>query len=273
MHYPVRHYEPADIELNFETDFNFLLISQWGPRKNFENTIRWWVEEFKDDEVGLIVKTNVIKTSIIDRLHTKSRLDSLLSSFGDVKCKVYLIHGNMNDNELTALYRHPKVKSLISLTHGEGFGLTLFEAAYNGLPIIAPDWSGHKDFLYAPKKIKKKGKKTTVKNVAHFAKVAYDLKPVQPEVVWDGVIMGESSWCYAKQADFAKQCRNVMKNINRFNKQADNLKSWVHETFTAKKQYEKLCKAVIDSDITLTDDGFDVDGWLDEIAQDIQEYE
>jgi hypothetical protein len=64
-----------------------------------------------------------------------------------------------------------------------------------------------------------------------------------------------------------------MKNINRFNKQADNLKSWVHETFTAKKQYEKLCKAVIDSDITLTDDGFDVDGWLDEIAQDIQEYE
>ena len=273
VHYPVRDYKPANIELDFKTDFNFLLISQWGPRKNFESTIKWWVEEFKDEEVGLIVKTNVMKTSILDRLHTKMRLDSLLTSYGDVKCKVYLLHGNMSDHELTSLYRHPKVKSLISLTHGEGFGLTLFEAAYNGLPIIAPDWSGHRDFLYAPKKIRKKGKKPTIKNTAHFAKVAYDIKNVQPEVVWDGVITADSSWCYARQHDFTKQCRNVIKNITRFEKQAENLKSWVLETFTSKNQYEKLCKAVMDSDPTLTDDGFDVDGWLSEIAQDIQEYE
>ena len=59
------------------------------------------------------------------------------------------------------LYAHPKIKAYVSLTHGEGYGLPLFEAAYHGIPIIAPDWSGHLDFLYMPVKCticqKKKG--------------------------------------------------------------------------------------------------------------------
>jgi len=270
VHYPVRHYEPEDIKIDFETDFNFLLISQWGPRKNFENTIRWWLEEFQNEEVGLVVKTNLIKTSVIDRLHTMQRLETLLSAYEGRKCKVYLLHGNMSDEELTALYAHPKIKSLISLTHGEGFGLTLFEAAYNGVPVIAPDWSGHKDFLYAPKKVKKTKK---VKNVAHFAKVAYDLNKVQPEVVWDGVITPDAMWCYAQEKSFATQCRNVLKNINRFDKQAKSLQKWVVDTFTAENQYAKFCDSIISADPSITDDGFDVENWLDEITQDIKEYE
>ncbi len=53
------------------------------------------------------------------------------------------------------IYRHPQIKAIVTTTHGEGFGLPLFEAAYNELPVVAPNWSGHVDFLYAPKKDKK----------------------------------------------------------------------------------------------------------------------
>ena len=61
-----------------------------------------------------------------------------------------MIHGNMSDDEVHALYTDPKVKAYVTATHGEGFGLPIFEAAYSGLPVVAPAWSGHVDFLYAP---------------------------------------------------------------------------------------------------------------------------
>ena len=60
----------------------------------------------------------------------------------------------MRDDELHSLFHHPKIKAFVSLTHGEGFGLPLFEAAYSGMPVLAPDWSGHLDFLYMPVGIK-----------------------------------------------------------------------------------------------------------------------
>jgi hypothetical protein len=55
--------------LGFELDYedNFLMISQLGPRKNFENAISWWVEEFVDQEVGLVLKTNFRNNSIPPR--------------------------------------------------------------------------------------------------------------------------------------------------------------------------------------------------------------
>ena len=60
------------------------------------------------------------------------------------------------EEEMTYLYNHPKIKALISMSHGEGFGLPMFEAAYNGLPVIATDWGGQCDFLYMSDKNKKK---------------------------------------------------------------------------------------------------------------------
>ncbi len=61
VHYPVRNHQSEEVDIKLDYDFNFLTMAQWGPRKNLENTIKWWVEEFKDDEVGLVVKTNLSK--------------------------------------------------------------------------------------------------------------------------------------------------------------------------------------------------------------------
>ena len=55
-------------------DFNFLIVSQMGPRKNLNNTIKWFVEEFVDQDVGLIIKTNMRSNSKIDKEHTEASI-------------------------------------------------------------------------------------------------------------------------------------------------------------------------------------------------------
>ena len=45
------------------------------------------------------------------------------------------------------LYNHPKVKAMVSLTKGEGFGRPLLEFSLTNKPVIASNWSGQTDFL------------------------------------------------------------------------------------------------------------------------------
>tara|TARA_R110000824_G_scaffold3106_2_gene14233 strand:- start:1708 stop:3006 length:1299 start_codon:yes stop_codon:yes gene_type:complete len=241
VHYPVRHFEPQKMKLDLKTDFNFLAVAQWGPRKNLENTVRWFVEEFIDQNIGLILKANIVNNSIIDREEIGKRIEDMLKNYPQRKCKVYVLHGDNTDEEMAGLYTHPKIKALVSLTHGEGFGLPLFEAAYMALPIIAPDWSGHLDFLYVPTK-DKKGK---IRQKPHFAKLDYDISPVPQEAVWNGVLHKDSMWCYPKQGSYKMRLRELFKDHGRFKSQANKLQKWVIENFEAEKQYDKMVDSVI----------------------------
>jgi len=146
---------PDPIDLDFSTSFNFLIFGQltgFNPendRKNIFYTIKWLCETFKDDEdVGIVIKTNSGKNTRIDRENTAQLLKKLL---GEVRLgplpRVHFLHGTFSQQEIASIYQHSKIKALVSLTRGEGFGLPLLEAAASGLPIIATNWSGHKDFL------------------------------------------------------------------------------------------------------------------------------
>jgi len=42
VHYPVKKVETKELDLQLETDFNFLTMAQWGPRKNLPNTVDWF---------------------------------------------------------------------------------------------------------------------------------------------------------------------------------------------------------------------------------------
>ena len=123
VNYAIRDIEPEPIP-NFKLDknFNFLVVSQMGPRKNMENTLQWWVEEFIDQDVGLIVKTNFKGSSYIDREHTFAYLKKLLEKYPNRKCSVKLLHGDLSEGQMVSLYNHKKIKAFINIAHGEGFG-------------------------------------------------------------------------------------------------------------------------------------------------------
>ena len=240
--YPVREYENLDIDLNLKEDFNFLCVAQWGIRKNIENTIKWFLEEFKNDEVGLVVKTNISKNCTPDRIDCQKLLNQILEKFKNSKCSVYLLHGDMSNQEMNSLYKHSKIKAILSTTHGEGFGLPLFEAAYNSLPVIAPGWSGHMDFLYAPVRDKKSNK---IKNKPLFAKVDYTLKHIQKEAVWKDILVQDSMWCYPSERDYKSKIRKVFSNYGMYNSWASQLSDHLKVEKSLSKILDKMLKTLI----------------------------
>ena len=246
VNYPVKLNPKKNVKLDLETDFNFLMVSQWGPRKNTANSIKWFVEKFKDNpDVGLIVKTFFKNNCTMDGLHVENMLKTFAAE--DIKCKLYLIHGDMSDNEMIGLYSHPKVKALISLSHGEGFGLPLFEASYTGLPIVTTNWSGQCDFLNVPTKVRKKGSKKKTQTVMKplFGEVEYSLGPIQKEAVWEGVLQPESMWCYADAASFKNIIQDVFSDYDKYKEMAKKLKTYIQKELEANKQYDAFANAVL----------------------------
>jgi glycosyltransferase involved in cell wall biosynthesis len=236
VNYPVRMFEPEEVNIEFKTSKNFLAVSQWGPRKNLGNTIKWFVETFADDEdVGLVVKTNTASDSVLDREFTQKRLEALLKSCGPRKCSVYLIHGEMSPGNLAWLYEHPTMKAMINIGHGEGYGLPLFEAAYHGLPLITTTWSGQMDFICKPNK---KGKQVPL-----VIKVDYDIENVQSNAVWDGVIQADSKWAFAKESSFKRALQDSLDKEKYFRDKAKILQNYIRDQFS----YDKIHKQFVDS--------------------------
>ena len=231
--YAVRHHEAKEIPgFNPTTAFNFLCVSQWGPRKNFNNTIKWWVEEFHDQKIGLILKTSLANNSLVDKTKTENILKSILSEFPNRKCKVYMLHGDLSDGQMKWLYQHEKTKCLINIAHGEGFGLPMFEAAQNALPIVTIDWSGQMDYL-------------TQGNEKYFSPVKYKLENIPPQAVWEGVLEKDSQWANAEQGSFKMTIKRIKKNWAKYNKKAKELQTLVNERYTDEIMYKAFCAEVL----------------------------
>lgn len=227
--YPVKSFDNLpDLNLNLSTAFNFLTVAQFGPRKNLLNTIKWFVEEFRNEDVGLVVKSNIAKNCLMDRNRLYKDLSGFIRQQGERQCKVFLLHGDMTDAEMHSLYANPQINAFVSLPHGEGFGLPLFEAAYSGLPVVATGWSGQLDFLVD----------TEGRN--QFYNVAFDLQPVQKEVVWDGVIVPDSMWAFAREGSAKEQMRACFES----NTRRDDYAQQLHERFSEEKMYEQFIKAM-----------------------------
>jgi len=135
--------------------YAFLFVGQWthdnvyADRKDIGNLIKTFLTTFKDrpQKPCLILKTSGTNYSKVDKDNILKKIKVIESQVGGDKPNVYLIHGELNDVEMNALFNHEKVKCHISFTHGEGYGHPLLLASLSGKPILAPDWSGHLDFL------------------------------------------------------------------------------------------------------------------------------
>jgi glycosyltransferase involved in cell wall biosynthesis len=241
-----------DFDLNIHTDFNFLFVSQLSPRKNHRQTIEAFIQEFHDEPVGLIVKTNIAKNSVVDRYFLEKQFKEGLEKYKDRKCSVYLLHGDLSENEMSALYRHPKVKALINLAHGEGFGLPIFEAVQAELPIITLDFSGQRDFLHIPDKDGKKNKQTCM-----VMDVAYEVKPIQQEAVWDDILMSDSKWAFPVEWNYRKKLRDFYKNPGEWKSKIKKLKKHNDKVFEKEKMYKQFAEAVYGSPLSRTQDILD----------------
>ena len=241
VNYPVKKYEKLDLNLDFETDFNFLLVAQWGPRKNIQETIEAFYQEFHNDpSVGLVVKTSLARNSIPDRFHAMKNLRQLKEEYSDAKCKVYLLHGEMTENEMHSVYHHPKISAMINFGRGEGYGLPLFEAAYCGLPVITHTFGGQCDFLFA----KKKDKNGKEKRRPFFTKVPFKQQPVEATAVWENIVEPDAEWAFVNIAGAKAAMRDMYSGYNFAVGRAKKLREQIINNFDMDSKNKEVLRIV-----------------------------
>jgi glycosyltransferase involved in cell wall biosynthesis len=142
---------------NVKENFNYLFVGHWmsgemgHDRKNVGLMVKAFYETFKNkkQKPGLIMKTSVGVESHISKDTILKRIKDIRESVNsDDLPNIYLINGSFSDEDINGLYNHSKVKAMVSLTKGEGYGRPLLEFSLTGKPIIATNFSGHTDFLH-----------------------------------------------------------------------------------------------------------------------------
>jgi len=223
-----------DLVDDIKEDFCFLHVGMWGQggygedRKDIAKMIKIFYESFanKKEQPGLILKTNGATFSILDRAECLNKINNIKTKFpSDWKLpSVYLLHGSLSDDEMNKLYNHPKVKSFISLTHGEGYGRPLQEATMVGLPVIASGWSGQLDFLSKTDSMLLGGELNQVPQSQH----------------WKNIIIPESQWFNVNETSAYKSMNYSFEEYNEVKEKALNLMKINREKFTLNKMSEKL---------------------------------
>ena len=135
--------------------FVFLYTGHWlqgglgEDRKDTGMLLKTFLETFKNkpNPPALLMKTSGATFSIIDRNDIKQKIEDVKNTVKGKLPNIYFLHGDLTDDEMNEMYNYPKVKVHVTFTHGEGFGRPLLEAVMSDKPVIASDWSGHKDFL------------------------------------------------------------------------------------------------------------------------------
>jgi len=219
---------------DIKEDFAFLFLGQWGKggygedRKDIAKLIKIFYESFanKKNQPALILKTNGPTYSILDREDCLTKIKSVKSGFpSDWKLpNVYLLHGSLSAEEMNNLYNHPKIKSMVSLTHGEGFGRPLLEATMTGLSVMAPNWSGHIDFLDTDNSMLLSG----------------ELKQVPKSAQWKDIVIPESQWFNVNESQVYKALNFSFENKDVIESKGKKLMEINREKFTLNKMTQEL---------------------------------
>jgi len=215
-------------KLDIEEDFAYLFVGHWlkgsigQDRKDVGMLIKCFANSFKDeiDKPALILKTSSASFSVKERENLINRIQKIV---GDDKVPVYLLFGDLKDEEMNNLYNHPKVKAMVSITKGEGFGRPLLEFTMTGKPVIASNWSGHKDFLPMDYAAMIGGKLTDVDVSAQ-----------------DNFIIKDSKWFTANYDEFIHVLKLVKSNYDEFLIKSEKLRIMNSEKFTLDKMKELL---------------------------------
>jgi len=142
--------------MGIKEKFTYLFVGHWmqgdmnEDRKNVGLLVKAFCETFKNkmNRPALILKTSQVTSSYVDREEILKKIKQITKTVNSKNLpNIYLLHGDFTDEEMNELYNHPKVKAMVSLTKGEGFGRPLLEFTLSKKPLICSGWSGQTDFL------------------------------------------------------------------------------------------------------------------------------
>ncbi len=224
--------EYNDIDLDINEDFAFLFVGHWlkgnlgQDRKDVGMLIKSFAEAFKneEDKPALVLKTSSATFSIKQREDLAKKIKELVNNI-ETPPAIYLLFGELTDKEMNNLYNHPKIKAMVSLTKGEGFGRPLLEFTMTGKPVIASNWSGHKDFLPMDKAIMIGGKLTDV-----------------DESAIDDFILKGSKWFTANYNEASEVMKIVKNDYQKFLDRSENLRIENTTKFGFQKMIEEFEK-------------------------------
>ena len=194
-------------------DFCFLYVGHWlqgdlgEDRKNTGKMIEVFLNTFKDKKTkpALVLKTSHATSCIMDRDDTLKKIESVRNSFGTENLSnIYLLHGDLDDEDMNHLYNHPKMKASLSFTKGEGYGRPLAEFCLTKKPMIASGWSGQLDFLSREFSVLLPG----------------SLTPVHPSAQSANLILPESLWFTPDYGAASKVLEDVYKNYKKYEETA-----------------------------------------------------
>jgi hypothetical protein len=222
-----------DVLENVKEDFNFLIVGHWlkgslgQDRKDIGMAIKTFATVFQylpaDKRPGLIVKTSHAGFSVIDREATREKIDGVIKSFGDKCPSIYLLHGDMEESDMSNLYHHPKVKAMISFAKGEGYGRPMAEFTLTGKPILASGWSGQMDFLPVEHSVLLEGSLTQV-----------------DESAADQFCMKEAQWFTVNYSNAANKIYDVFNKYDSYLEQSKGLRENTLKNFTLDNMHDKF---------------------------------
>jgi len=228
----VNESEVWDVINDVKEDFNYLYVGHWlqgeigQDRKDTGMLIKTFLETFKNKKQrpGLILKTSAGNYSIMDRDSMLEKIRQIEASVDGDLPSIYLIHGELSDDEVNELYNHPKVKAHVSFTKGEGYGRPLLEATLSQKPVIASNYSGHLDFLDPEMSILLPG----------------EITQIHPSAVVQDMLIPESGWFTVNYDKASETLEDVYKNYKKY---VDGAKRQAYRSrteFSLEKMSDKL---------------------------------
>ena len=215
-----------DLVDDIPEDFCYLFVGQWlkgmfgEDRKDIGRMIKVFFETFAGSEnpPALIMKTSGAGFSVIDREECIEKIKQIKNQFPSMVSlpKVYLLHGSLSDVEMNKLYNHPKVKAMVSFTHGEGFG-----------------WSGQMDFLDQDKSLLISGQ----------------LNKIPESVVWENILIPESEWFNVDEGSASRMISHAYNKYSLVKSNALKLMKENRKKFTLEKMtesFEKMIQPILD---------------------------
>ena len=217
---------------DIKESFCYLNVGHWmqgelgHDRKNIGYLIKAFLETFKNktNPPALLLKTMKVGTSILDREAILDQVNQVRSTVKGKLPNIYVLHGEVSDEEMNELYNHPKVKAMVSFTKGEGFGRPLAEFALSKKPIICSGWSGQTDFLMPDMSILIGG---TLENVHKSAAVK-------------NMLLEQAQWFKPDDAMVGKALVDVFKNYKKYLVPAKKQSHFIRTNFAFKNMEDKL---------------------------------